>query len=151
VSFAPANLPWAALLEGGFVSAAVGFSFVAAPACFRFAPPDAAGRVFRTIARGSSLGCAVLALIATGIRSVDNQWISVCFDLGAAACAAVALAALQAFEHARDAALREPPPGGAVDGAATLRAHALLRGLRALPILGAGLAAAAFLAAGART
>lgn len=118
------------------------FAIALVPGVFRHAPPDAAGLLFRQFAR-TFLGLAfVLVTSASAMRLLASETLlGSALDGAAALCLAMALASVGALLRARDRALREPGPGAPVDGVATLRAHALLSGIRALALLAAALAA----------
>ena len=116
------------------------FALAVAPACFRLVPAEHAGRLFRRLSRVLLGSAALLALAAAAmqIQRIEN-WHGFAADAAAFIILGIGLTALRPFERARDRALREPGPGAAVDGAATLRSHALLRGIRALAFVASAL------------
>jgi hypothetical protein len=124
------------------------FSLAIAPACFRLVPSEHAGRLFGRLARVTLGSAGVLALAAAALRFRRfESSIGFAADAAALVIVGIAITALRPFERARDRALREPGPGGAVDGAAALRSHALLRGIRALAFLASALLVAGAIAA----
>ena len=126
--------------EAGAAAACVIHACFVAPACFRWVPPDAAGRLFRILTRSILVPAALFALAAAGLRwrGLTNGLApvaSVALDCAAALCLVMALTALGRFEAARDLALRESAPGALPDGPAILRVFALLRGIRVLVLV----------------
>lgn len=118
------------------------FAVAVAPACFRWVPPDAAGRLFRSLTRALLLPAAAVLLTAAALRALAllrgiHGAVPVACDFTAILGTAMALTALPSFDRARERALREGAPGGPPDAPAILRSFALLRGIRALALLSA--------------
>lgn len=132
--------------DGSAAAAGVLFSSVLTPAIFRLVAPDAAGRAFARLSRGFVRLALALSLVALlldlpSLLNGRDSCLVVTLDGVASLLFGITLAAIPQFERARDAALREPGMGSSVDGAATLRSHRLLSGIRALPLLAAALLA----------
>jgi hypothetical protein len=136
--------PFGPYFEGAAFAASFAFGAILTPACFRYAPPEAAGRVFFAFAK-PFLGASATMVVLAGLMRLRSAELGrggvgrAVLDFAAAVLLFVALTALRSFRQARDAALREVRPGGEVDGVMTLRSHALLRGIRALALLAAAL------------
>lgn len=132
--------------ESAAATLCVAFSVLVAPAVFRLVPPDAAGRVFSKLSRAMLFAAMLLAIAATAARtkSADPRLAASILDGFASATLGAVLSVMSQFERARAVALREPGLGSGVEGAAVLRSHRLLGGMRMLTIFAAIQLAAAF-------